>query len=105
MRTTAAPAAAAAQFVNTSRLQLAENEAWERELWVVTETAEVKGVLHTLLDYGNVHVQTAGEVERFHFEDIPNPNGVAKMILELAEKDREEHPEEAVEDFGMADRK
>jgi uncharacterized membrane protein YdbT with pleckstrin-like domain len=68
-------------------------------------TSETKGILHTLLDYGNVHVQTAGEVERFHFEDIPNPNGVAKLILEMAEKDRQEHLEDAVEDFGMPDRK
>jgi len=66
-------------------------------------TAEVKGVLRSLFDYGNVYVQTAGEEERFHFEDIPHPNHVAKMILEWSEEDRKEHLEEAVEDFGMAD--
>lgn len=66
-------------------------------------TAEVKGILHTLLDYGDIHVQTAGEVERFKFEDIPHPNHVAKMILEWSEEDRKEHLEEAVEDFGMPD--
>ena len=44
--TAVAQTAAAVQFVNTSRLRLAENEAWERELWVVTETAEVKGVVN-----------------------------------------------------------
>lgn len=66
-------------------------------------TAEVKGVLHTLLDYGEVHVQTAGEEERFHFEDIPHPNQLAKTILEWSEEDRKEHLEEAVEDFGMPD--
>jgi uncharacterized membrane protein YdbT with pleckstrin-like domain len=67
-------------------------------------TAEVKGILHTLLDYGDIYVQTAGEEERFHFEDIPHPNHVAKMILEWSEEDRKEHLEEAVEDFGMADK-
>ncbi|MBI5654829.1 PH domain-containing protein [Candidatus Uhrbacteria bacterium] len=64
-------------------------------------TAEVKGMLHTILDYGNVYIQTAGEIERFHFEEIPHPNHVAKLILELSEADRKEHLEEAVEDFGM----
>ncbi len=64
-------------------------------------TAEIKGMLHTILDYGNVYIQTAGEIERFHFEDIPHPNHVAKLILELSEADRKEHLEEAVEDFGM----
>ena len=66
-------------------------------------TAEVTGVLHTLLDYGTIHVQTAGEQERFEFSDIPHPNQVAKMILEWSEEDRKEHLEDAVEDFGVAD--
>lgn len=66
-------------------------------------TAEVKGILHTLLDYGDVYVQTAGEQERFHVRNIPHPNNVAKLILEWSEEDRKDHLEEAVEDFGMAD--
>jgi len=66
-------------------------------------TAQIKGVLHTVLDYGTVFIQTAGEQERFHFEDIPHPNQIAKNILEMSEIDRREHLEEAVEDFGMPD--
>lgn len=68
-------------------------------------TAEVKGFLHTMLDYGDVYIQTAGEVERFSFEDIYHPNQVAKIILDLSEKDRQDHLDEAVEEFGMPDRK
>lgn len=67
-------------------------------------TAEVKGMLHSLIDYGDVYVQTAGEVERFKFEDVPHPNHVAKLILELAEEDRKGHLEAAVEEFGMPDK-
>jgi len=67
-------------------------------------TAEVKGMLHSIIDYGNVYVQTAGEIERFQFEDVPHPNHVAKLILELAEEDRKEHLEAAVEDFAMPDK-
>ncbi len=66
-------------------------------------TAVVTGVMHTFLDYGSIHVQTAGEEERFQFDDIPHPNNVAKMILEWSEEDRKEHLEDAVEDFGLAD--
>lgn len=66
-------------------------------------TAEIKGFWHTIFDYGDVYVQTAAEVERFHMEDIPHPNHVSKMILELAEQDRKEHLEETVEEFGMPD--
>ena len=64
-------------------------------------TADVNGVLHTILDYGDVYVQTAGEVERFHFQDVAHPNRVAKMILELAEADRKCHTEELMEDVAL----
>ncbi len=66
-------------------------------------TSEIKGFWNSLFNYGDVFVQTAGEIERFHFEDVRHPNEVAKMILELSEKDRQNHLEEAVEDFGMPD--
>jgi uncharacterized membrane protein YdbT with pleckstrin-like domain len=66
-------------------------------------TATVHGILHTFLNFGNVHIQTAAEKERFVFEEVPHPNEVAKMILELSEIDRKEHLDEAVEEFGMPD--
>jgi uncharacterized membrane protein YdbT with pleckstrin-like domain len=66
-------------------------------------TTEVKGFIHTIFDYGDVFIQTAGEKQRFVFEDVPHPNQVAKLILELAEENRKEQLEQAVEDFGMPD--
>jgi uncharacterized membrane protein YdbT with pleckstrin-like domain len=68
-------------------------------------TAEIKGFWRTIFNYGSIYIQTAGEKERFDFADIPRPNDVAKIILELSEEDRKEHLEEAVEDFGMPDNK
>jgi uncharacterized membrane protein YdbT with pleckstrin-like domain len=52
-------------------------------------TSEVNGVLGTLLDYGTVSVQSAGEQEHFTFEKVPHPHRVREIILELAHKDRE----------------
>lgn len=49
-------------------------------------TAEVKGLFPTFLNYGNVHIQTAGEVERFVFSRIPNPTAVSKLISDLYDK-------------------
>ncbi len=46
-------------------------------------TAEVHGFLQTFLDYGNVHLQTAGETERFVFEQVGNPTKEAKLVLDL----------------------
>jgi uncharacterized membrane protein YdbT with pleckstrin-like domain len=66
-------------------------------------TAEVRGFFHTMLDFGNVHIQTAGEKQRFVFEEIPHPNQVAKIILEMAEKDRKDDLTDAVEEIKGAD--
>ncbi|MBI4049203.1 MAG: PH domain-containing protein [Candidatus Doudnabacteria bacterium] len=46
-------------------------------------TAEVKGLFPTFLNYGDVHIQTAGEVERFVFSRIPDPTAVSKLIADL----------------------
>jgi len=44
------------------------------------------GVLGTLLNYGNVQIQTAAEITEFRFESVPNPEKVAKMLEDLMEK-------------------
>jgi hypothetical protein len=49
-------------------------------------TAEVHGFFETFLDYGNVHLQTAGETERFVFSRVANPTKISKMILDLYEQ-------------------
>lgn len=49
-------------------------------------TQEVKGFWPTMLHYGNVYIQTAGEKERFVFEDVPNPDKVVNIILQNSEK-------------------
>lgn len=49
-------------------------------------TAEVKGVLGTFFNFGNVYIQTAGEASRFEFDNVPNPHEVAKLILDLYEQ-------------------
>jgi uncharacterized membrane protein YdbT with pleckstrin-like domain len=67
-------------------------------------TATVSGVLHTLFDFGDVEIQTAGEKVHFTFEQVPHPNQIAKAILEYSETDRREHIDEAVEEFAMPDK-
>ena len=49
-------------------------------------TSEINGFIPTILNYGNICVQTAGEVERFTFLQIPNPNHVKNVIVQLQEK-------------------
>lgn len=51
-------------------------------------TSEIIGLIPTLFNYGNIHVQTAGEKEHFVFLQIPDPNYVKNVIVELQEKER-----------------
>ncbi len=67
--------------------------AEERLYRIQDVTSETRGIVPTLLRYGHVYVQTAGKTERFIFEDVPNPETVAKTILHLTDRidDRLEH--------------
>jgi uncharacterized membrane protein YdbT with pleckstrin-like domain len=46
-------------------------------------TVQIRGFIPTLLDYGDVHIQTAGAVSRYVFDDVPNPNEIKNMIMNL----------------------
>ena len=52
-------------------------------------TSEVKGKFQTLFDYGNVFVQTGGSTERFIFEQVPRPEEVVKVILQVHDQARQ----------------
>jgi hypothetical protein len=57
----------------TSRLALTDIE---------DVTAEQQGLLATLFGYGNLVVQTAGEQANFIFSFCPNPNRIAKELID-----------------------
>jgi len=64
----------------------------ELDLWRVQDvTSEVQGFFPTFFNYGNVYVQTAGAVDRFALEQVPNPHEVRKLILDMADIDRKFH--------------
>jgi hypothetical protein len=46
------------------------------------------GFLDSIFDFGQVNVQTEGLKSNFEFEEIPNPDRVTDIILELKEKAR-----------------
>ncbi|OGF33927.1 hypothetical protein A2223_02390 [Candidatus Falkowbacteria bacterium RIFOXYA2_FULL_35_8] len=46
-------------------------------------TSDVKGFLPTILNYGDVHIQTAGEEQRFVFKQIPNAEEVTRTISNI----------------------
>jgi len=48
-------------------------------------TVSVNGILATLLDYGTLEIQTAGEKERFIAYGLPNPGDIKALILNASE--------------------
>lgn len=51
-------------------------------------TTEVKGVIPTFLNYGNVYIQTAGEQLRFLFHNVPDPYSIKGQLVELQKRQR-----------------
>ncbi len=49
-------------------------------------TSESNGIFSSLFNYGDVYVQTAATIERFEFNNVPNPAGIEKLILDLYEQ-------------------
>ncbi len=58
-------------------------------------SVNVKGPMQTVLGYGTVTVQTAGEKELFHFDYVPDPYAVKAYIVSIYEKFIETKPGEA----------
>jgi len=66
--------------------------ASEQKLYRVQDiTAEIKGFFQTILNFGEVYVQTAGEKQRFVFRQVYRPEHVAKKIIDLAEANKKFH--------------
>jgi uncharacterized membrane protein YdbT with pleckstrin-like domain len=57
-------------------------------------TVEVGGVIPTIINYGDVLVQTAGETERFDFRHISDPYAVKDLIMSLQKKQEKEETNE-----------
>lgn len=54
-------------------------------------TSEMHGIIPTFLTYGSVIIQTAGTKERFHFEQIDNPDKIKEHVLTLVAADKLRH--------------
>jgi len=59
-------------------------------------STQTGGVLFSLLDVGNILVQTASEVPIFVFDNISHPSLVVKLLNELVQEEERESYEERV---------
>ena len=77
------------KILNVEQNGLFSRTVSELELARVQDvTSEIKGIIPTIFNFGNVYIQTAGEVEHFIFEQVPHPDEIRKQIIDLAEVER-----------------
>lgn len=80
------------RVVNIEQMGLFHRVTSEQQLYRIQDvTAETKGVFSTLLNYGTVYIQTAGEQTRFSFEQIKNPQACANQVTLLIEENKKLH--------------
>lgn len=60
-------------------------------------TSEVEGLLQSVLGFGEVYVQSASEVPRFIFRNVPDPVAVKDLVMRLAQGAKEDDLEDAVD--------
>lgn len=72
------------RIVNIEQKGLFRREISELEHSKIQDvTTEVHGIIATLLKFGYVYVQTAGERSRFVFKQVPNPVLIRTLIMKL----------------------
>ncbi len=81
-------------IVTTERIISIEQEGLfshtmsEQRLFRVQDvTSETKGFWPSVFHYGNVYIQSAGEEQRFVFEQVAHPYEISRKILDLHDED------------------
>lgn len=80
------------RLIDIEQLGLFARSVSELDLYKTQDvTSTVKGIFASLFNYGDVSIQTAGAAEKFHVQNVPNPEGLRQAILDLTDEDRKYH--------------
>jgi len=91
------------RIINIEQKGLFTRVASELHITAVEDTtSEVKGIVATFLDFGNVHIQTAGERTRFIFKSVPHPEKVKEHVVALIEAAKKHQGQELATAVGQA---
>ena len=80
------------RLIDIEQVGLFSRTVSEIDLYQVQDIiSQVTGFVPSLLNYGTLTIQMAGPLGQVVVRDVPNPNGLRRAILDLAEKDRQHH--------------
>ena len=83
------------RIVNIEQKGLFNRTVSELELTRIQDiTTEVTGLIPTFFNYGDLFIQTAAEVDRFLFRQIPNPYAVKDLIMNMQKKQEKDESNE-----------
>ena len=72
------------RVVNVEQRGLFVREISELNLTKVQDvTSEIIGIIPSILNFGDVFIQTAGEQERFVFHQVPDPSRIKDMLMKM----------------------
>lgn len=75
------------RIINIEQKGLFHREIAEHNLDKIQDvTGSQKGIFSTFFSFGDVHIQTAGEVQRFIFRQVDNPFDIARTINNLLQE-------------------
>lgn len=79
------------RIINIEQRGMFNREIAEHDLDKIQDVSGIqKGFFQTLFSYGDVHVQTAGEIQRFIFRQVDNPFDVVRRINKLIQSHEKE---------------
>ncbi|MEA3322611.1 MAG: PH domain-containing protein [Patescibacteria group bacterium] len=86
------------RIVNVDQKGLFAREVGELEYKRIQDiSTDVKGFFPTILNYGNLTVQTAAEQSHFLFKSVGDPYEIKGVIMKQVKKRRREHPNQNTE--------
>lgn len=78
------------RIIDVDQVGLFSQEISEMTLDKIQDVSAKKhGILQTYLDYGDVLIQTAGELPNFEFINVPRPYFITQKISEVLEEARQ----------------
>jgi len=85
------------RIVDVDFISLAYKEITETKIDRIQDiTFTMGGAVRSLFNYGDVFVQTAGQIPRVEFEDVAKPDKVAKILNQLILQEEQEKIEKRV---------
>ena len=80
------------RLVQIQQRTLFSRSVSELDLYRIQDiTSDITGIVATMVGYGLLKIQTAGEHENFTFEFVPDVSEVRRQLMTLAEDDRKFH--------------